>query len=72
MLDIQHLLFRFVFDFIDLVGKAGTLGAEGKSKSKKLRQSCELIILKREEEKKKLELADKKVLFLNFLSFLDC
>ena len=49
-----------VFDVIDLVGSAGSLSSDGKSKSKKLRDAAQAAIMRKTEDKRRQELADKK------------
>lgn len=49
-----------VFDVIDLVGTAGSLSSDGKAKSKKLRDAAQATIMRKTEDKRRQELADKK------------
>lgn len=56
----QTLLSEMVFDVIDLVGSAGSLSSDGKSKSKKLRDAAQAAIMRKTEDKRRQELADKK------------
>lgn len=47
-------------DVIDLIGKSGRLSSEASAKSKKLRNAAEAAIIRKTEEKRKQELAEKK------------
>ena len=56
----QKLLSEMIFDVIDLIGTAGNLSTEGKTKSKKLRIVAQSSVIKKTEEKRRIELAEKK------------
>jgi hypothetical protein len=56
----QKLLSEMIFDVIDLIGTAGNLSTEGKIKSKKLRIVAQSSVIKKTEEKRRIELAEKK------------
>jgi len=60
IISYQKLLSEMMFDLVDLIGTAGNLSPEAKSKSKKLRVAAQSAIMKKTEEARRQELADKK------------
>ena len=59
-LSYQTLLSTLVFDVIDLIGTHGRLSPDAQTRAKKLRVAAQASIMKKGEEKRRQELAEKK------------
>ncbi|KAJ3304070.1 Coiled-coil domain-containing protein 47 [Kappamyces sp. JEL0829] len=58
--EYQTLLSEMMMDVVDFIGTKGRLSSDARSKSLKLRDQAQAVILKKDEERRKKELADKK------------